>query len=93
MYPTDLATLQELDNQPDIICRGGSAIVSPFGEIVEGPLYDKEGILFANLDPAEIIKGKVDFDVMGHYARPDIFQLKINDKPQTSVSYASGDDR
>ena len=92
MYPADLATLQELDNQPDIICRGGSAIVSPFGEIIEGPLYDKEGILFANLDPAEIIKGKVDFDVMGHYARPDIFQLKINDKPQTSVSYASGDD-
>jgi nitrilase len=92
MYPSDLASIKELDNQPDIICRGGSAIVSPFGEFIEGPLYDKEGILYADLDPAEIIKGKVDFDVMGHYARPDIFQLKINDKPQISVSYASGDD-
>lgn len=91
MYPTNLATLHELDNQPDIICRGGSAVVSPFGEIMEGPLYDEEGILFADLDPSEIIKGKVDFDVMGHYARPDIFQLTINDKPLQTVSYLSED--
>jgi len=55
MYPTDLETLHELENQPDVICRGGSAIVSPFGEIIEGPLYDKEGILYADLDPSEII--------------------------------------
>jgi nitrilase len=92
MYPTDLETLNELDNQPDIICRGGSAIVSPFGEVIEGPLYDKEAILYADLDPSEIIKGKVDFDVMGHYARPDIFQLTINDMPLCSVNYSSGDD-
>lgn len=92
MYPTDLETLHELENQPDVICRGGSAIVSPFGEVIEGPLYDKEGILYADLDPSEVIKGKVDFDVMGHYARPDIFQLTVNDKPLRSVSYSSGDE-
>lgn len=72
--------------------RGGSAVVSPFGEIIEGPLYDGEGILYADLDQSEIIRAKVDFDVMGHYARPDIFQLIIYDKPLRSVSYPSRDD-
>jgi nitrilase len=91
MYPNDLETLHELENQPDVMCRGGSAVVSPFGEIIEGPLYDGEGILYADLDQSEIIKAKVDFDVMGHYARPDIFQLIINDKPLRSVSCPSKD--
>jgi nitrilase len=91
MYPNDLETLHELENQPDVMCRGGSAIVSPFGEMIEGPLYDKEAILYADLDLSEVIKGKVDFDVMGHYARPDIFQLTINDKPLRAVSYPSYD--
>jgi len=91
MYPNDLETLHELENQPDVMCRGGSAIVSPFGEMIEGPLYDEEAILYADLDLSEVIKGKVDFDVMGHYARPDIFQLTINDKPLRAVSYPSYD--
>ena len=89
MYPSDLETIKELDDQPDIMCSGGSVIVSPFGEIIAGPLYDEEGILYAELDMSEIIKGKVDFDVVGHYARPDVFQLLVNDKPLQSVSYSS----
>jgi len=89
MYPSDLKSLRELDDQPDIMCSGGSVIVSPLGEIIAGPLYDEEGILYAELDMSEIIKGKVDFDVVGHYSRPDIFQLFVNDKPLQSVSYPS----
>ena len=85
MYPTELADFEELDNQPEVMCRGGSAIVSPFGEIIAGPLYDKEGILYANLDLDEIAKGKFDFDVVGHYARPDIFQLLIDEDPKPPV--------
>jgi len=88
MYPSDLETIKELDDQPDIMCSGGSVIVSPFGEVIAGPLYDEEGILYAELDMSEIIKGKVDFDVAGHYARPDVFQLLVNDKPMQSVSYS-----
>ena len=86
MYPDDLAGIDELDDQPDVMCRGGSVIVSPFGEVLAGPLYDKEGILYADLDMAEIVKGKVDFDVVGHYARPDVFQLFVNEKPLTPVT-------
>lgn len=87
MYPSDLETLEEIDNQPDVMCRGGSVIVSPFGEVMAGPLYDEEGILYANLDLSEITKAKVDFDVVGHYARPDVFQLHVDSEPHPSVTY------
>jgi len=86
-YPGDLETLHELDDQPDVICRGGSVIVSPFGEVIEGPLYGEEGILYADLDLGEIVKGKVDFDVVGHYARPDVFQLSINEEPLEPIKF------
>ncbi len=85
MYPDDLEGLDELDEHPDVICRGGSAIISPFGEVLAGPLYDKEGILFADLDLAEVARGKFDFDVVGHYARPDVFQLVVNESPLLPV--------
>ena len=85
MYPSDLETLEELSDQPDVMCRGGSVIVSPFGDVMAGPLYGEEGILYADLDLSETIKAKVDFDVVGHYARPDIFRLYVNSEPQSPV--------
>ena len=85
MYPDDLEGLDELDEYPDVICRGGSAIISPFGEILAGPLYDQEGTLFADIDLAEVARGKFDFDVVGHYARPDVFQLVVNESPLLPV--------
>ena len=69
------------------MCRGGSVIVSPVGEVIAGPLYDEEGILYADLDLSEIAKAKIDFDVVGHYARSDIFQLHVNSEPQLPVIY------
>ncbi len=69
------------------MCRGGSAIISPLGEVLAGPLFDQEGILYADLDLAEVARSKFDFDVTGHYARPDVFQLIVNEKPAQSVSY------
>ncbi|MDY6790416.1 MAG: carbon-nitrogen hydrolase family protein [Thermodesulfobacteriota bacterium] len=92
MYPSDLETFEELIDQPDVMCRGGSVIVSPFGEVMAGPLYDKEGILYADLDLSEIAKAKVDFDVVGHYARPDVFQFQVNSTPQLPVTYETGED-
>ncbi|MFP4346586.1 MAG: carbon-nitrogen hydrolase family protein [Anaerolineales bacterium] len=86
MYPADLPGIEELERQPEVMCRGGSAIVSPLGELLAGPLYDSEGILFADLDLGEIERSKVDFDVVGHYARPDIFRLVVNREPTPPVS-------
>lgn len=88
MYPSDLQNHPELATQPEVLCRGGSAIISPFGELLAGPLYDQEGILYAKLDRAEIVRSKVDFDVVGHYARPDVFQLIVNEQARPPVQNA-----
>jgi len=84
MHPTDLPCYAELAHQPDVMCRGGSAIVSPLGQVIAGPLFDQEGILYADLDLALVAQGKFDFDVVGHYARRDVFQLSVNEHPGQS---------
>ena len=68
-----------------VLIRGGSCIVSPLGKILAGPVYSEETILTAELDKSEIIRGKYDMDVVGHYARPDIFTLSVNETPQRLV--------
>jgi nitrilase len=90
MYPADLVGIEDLDNQPEILCRGGSAIISPLGEVLAGPLFDQEGILYAELDLAEVARSKFDFDVVGHYARPDVFQLVVNEEPTPAVIHKTG---
>jgi nitrilase len=85
MYPTDLNGLEELTAKPQVLCRGGSAIISPLGKVLAGPLFDQEGVLVADLDLGEIARSKFDFDVVGHYARPDVFQLIVNEKAMSSV--------
>jgi nitrilase len=84
-YPADIQQSEELQRQPEVMCRGGSAIVSPLGEILAGPLYDQEGILFAELDRDMIVRAKLDFDVVGHYARPDIFSLAIDQRRKPPI--------
>lgn len=74
MYPGRFQ--QELHEQPDILSRGGSAIVSPLGEVLAGPLWDQEGMLFAALDLDEVVKARMDFDAAGHYQRGDIFSFQ-----------------
>ena len=86
MYPENLETLEELEDRPEIMCRGGSVIVAPLGDVIAGPLFDEEGILYAQLDMTEVVKAKIDFDVVGHYSRPDVFQLSVNEKTLSPVS-------
>jgi nitrilase len=85
MHPADFLGRVELANQPEIMCRGGSAIVGPLGDVLAGPLYDQEGILYADLDLGEIPRSRFDFDVMGHYARPDVFRLLVYEAVQFPV--------
>jgi nitrilase len=59
--------------------RGGSVIVAPLGKVLAGPCYDGECILRADVDPGEIAEGKFDLDVAGHYSRPDVFRLEVNE--------------
>ena len=85
MYPSDLPGIEDMESQPDVVCRGGSAIISPLGEYLAGPLFDEEGILIAELDLADVAQSKYDFDAVGHYARPDVFQLLVNEQPMPPV--------
>ena len=82
--PADYAAVQG-DDPATVIMRGGSAIISPLGQVLAGPLFDEDGILVAEIDPADISRGKYDFDVVGHYARPDVFRLHVNEKPAPPV--------
>ena len=76
-YPDDFPLRDELAGR-DIIGRGGSAILGPDGSYLAGPLYDEEGILYAELDPARLAEERQRFDPAGHYHRPDVFSLSVN---------------
>ena len=81
----------ELEGKDGVLCTGGSAIYSPMGELVAGPLFGEEGLLYADLDLTEIPRSKFDFDVTGHYARPDVFTFEVNERPQPPVSYRNSE--
>ena len=84
-YPADYDCA--LGDDPEtVLMRGGSMIVDPLGNVLAGPNYAGETILYAQIDPAEVIRGKYDFDVAGHYARPDVFQLKVDVAPKRPVA-------
>jgi nitrilase len=78
-YPDDYPAVQG-DDPNTVMIRGGSVIVNPLGCVLAGPDYAGEKILTADLDPGEVAEGKYDLDVVGHYARPDVFRLEVNEK-------------
>ncbi len=73
------------DDPKTVLMRGGSCIIDPMGKVLAGPSFEEEAILCAELDLDEIARGKYDFDVTGHYARPDVFQLSVNERPLKAV--------
>ena len=85
MYPHDLEIADELEAWPDTLSAGGSAIYGPLGECLGGPLWNEEGIVSAGLDLSAIARSKFDFDVTGHYARPDVFRLWVDETPRMPV--------
>ncbi|NCO60883.1 MAG: nitrilase [Deltaproteobacteria bacterium CG_4_8_14_3_um_filter_51_11] len=74
------------DSPESVLMRGGSAIISPLGAVLAGPYFEGETILTADLDLNDIGRGKFDFDAAGHYSRPDIFQLTVNEAPMKAVA-------
>ena len=65
--------------------RGGSAIIDPLGKVLAGPNFEGEALLYAEIDTDQIVRGKFDFDVAGHYARPDVFQLAVDTRTKSAV--------
>lgn len=83
MYPKDLQASEELSKQPETMSGGGSVIVNPLGEVLAGPVWNQEAILTADINMEQITQSKLDFDPIGHYHRPDVFELNITGQPPT----------
>jgi nitrilase len=76
--PHELEPLESLRSQPDaLVLRGGSAIIGPDGKVLAGPIFDEETILTADLDFSAVTRESLTLDVTGHYARPDIFDVRL----------------
>jgi len=80
---------RELAEAPELLCPGGSSIWGPDGSLLAGPLLGEAGILWADLDPEALTRERLEFDAVGHYARPDVFQLVVDERPRPAVHYHS----
>ena len=76
-YPQTVSGEAEIAALPDLVCRGGSCIIDPYGHPVTEVLWDKEGILYADLDMQQVPASRMEFDPCGHYSRPDLLQLTV----------------
>jgi nitrilase len=84
MLPSDLELGDQLVDYPEVIQTGGSAIIGPDAKYLAGPVYDQETILYADIHLEQIIEEKHDLDIIGHYARPEVFTLHV-DRSETNV--------
>jgi beta-cyano-L-alanine hydratase/nitrilase len=81
--------LEEEPSPESVVCSGGSVIISPSGTVLAGPNYEGEALLTADLDLGEIVRAKFDFDVVGHYSRPEVLSLVVKTDPKPAVSFTS----
>jgi len=74
-----------------VVSPGGSCIVDPLGSVLAGPLFGQAGLLVAEIDRGAIARSRFDFDPVGHYARPDVFRLTVNESEQAPVAFEPTD--
>lgn len=79
-------TVEDWDDARPLI-NGGSMIVGPLGDVLAGPLTGREGLVTAEIDRSELVRARYDFDVVGHYARPDVFSLNVDERPKATVRF------
>lgn len=87
MFPENIVEREVFADWPNELTRGGSCIAGPLGEFIEEPVFGEEKIIYADLDMNRITEAQYDFDVTGHYSRPDVFQLHVNEKKQKNVTW------
>ena len=79
-YPETASAEAEIAALPDIVCRGGSCIIDPYGHEISETIWDREGIIYADLAMQKVVESRMEHDVCGHYARPDVLQLSVRDE-------------
>lgn len=80
MYPDSLHEQDAIARLPEVVCRGGSCIIDPYGHEVGETIWDREGIILADLDMQKVPASRMEHDVCGHYARPDVLKLAVLDE-------------
>ncbi|MEJ2141894.1 MAG: carbon-nitrogen hydrolase family protein [Gammaproteobacteria bacterium] len=89
--PADFPERETLyPDEDEWVNPGDSVVIAPGGEIVAGPMNKEAGILYHDIDLDKVAISKRAFDVVGHYSRPDIFQLHINNQPQSPALFEQG---
>ena len=84
-YPRDLETREDVAGLPDMVCRGGSCIVDPYGHYLTEPVWEEETIIYAELDMQMAAASRMEHDAIGHYARPDVLELLVKDEAYTGT--------
>ena len=79
-YPADLKTFADVEKLPDMVCRGGSCVIDPYGHYLTEPVWDEEAVIYAELDMQLAAACKMEHDPVGHYARPDVLELTVHEK-------------
>uniref|UniRef100_A0A1J3CXK3 nitrilase n=1 Tax=Noccaea caerulescens TaxID=107243 RepID=A0A1J3CXK3_NOCCA len=88
-HPDYLFSENAQGNKDTVVSPGGSVIISPLGKVLAGPNFESEGLITADLDLGDIARAKLCFDVVGHYSKPDVFNLTVNEQPKKSVTFVS----
>ena len=89
-FPADRMNNRLPEAADTVLMRGGSLIVDPLGQVLAGPVFDEDALLTAQLDLDTIAMAQMDFDAVGHYARPDVFSLQVNTAAQHAVTLDDG---
>ncbi len=85
--PADLGTIVEHWDADRPLIGGGSMIVGPLGDVLAGPFERETGLVTAEIDMAELIRARYDFDVVGHYSRPDVFSLHVDERARSGTVF------
>ena len=87
-FPSDVPHIDKIvKDAPEILANGGSCIAGPDGEWIVEPVINKEGLIIETLDFNRVLEERQNFDVVGHYSRPDVTKLHVNRERQSTVSY------
>ena len=78
-YPPTASAGREIAALPDIVCRGGSCVIDPYGHEASETVWDREAVIYAGLDMQRVPASRMEHDVCGHYARPDVLELRVRD--------------